>query len=228
MSNLNFLHSGGNKVTLSTPDSNPSSDITLKLPQADGSSGQAIVTDGSGALSFANVASPYSFTQWYMTADYVINSGNSSGNENDVIENWAESNAGAYERLGTAPTYSSGQFSLPSTGYWKFTGHMIFYHNGAEVGDTFAFALRKSTDSGSSFNVIGMTGGRVDGQTQPYSKLCWSVSAVTKITNVSTHRIDVFGIAMATTGGARVMGGSQADINNTGGSAMIVEKVANL
>ena len=47
MSNLNFLHSGGNKVTLSTPDSNPSSDITLKLPQADGSSGQAIVTDGS-------------------------------------------------------------------------------------------------------------------------------------------------------------------------------------
>ena len=88
--------------------------------------------------------------------------------------------------------------------------------------------MRKSTDSGSSFNVIGMTGGRVDGQTQPYSKLCCSVSAVTKITNVSTHRIDVFGIAMATTGGARVMGGSQADINNTGGSAMIVEKVANL
>ena len=35
MSNLNFLHSGGNKVTLSAPDSNPSSDVTLKLPQAD-------------------------------------------------------------------------------------------------------------------------------------------------------------------------------------------------
>ena len=228
MSNLNFLHSGGNKVIISAPDSNPSSDVTLKLPQADGSAGQAMVTNGSGALSFATVASPYSFTQWYMTSDHVIDSGNSSGNENDVIENWAESNAGAYERLGTAPTYSSGQFSLPSTGYWKFTGHMIFYHNGAEVGDTFAFALRKSTDSGSSFNVIGMTGGRVDGQTQPYSKLCWSVSAVTKITNVSTHRIDVFGIAMATTGGARVMGGSQADINNTGGSALLIEKVANL
>ena len=40
MSNLNFLHSGGNKVTLSAPASNPSSDITFKLPQADGSSGQ--------------------------------------------------------------------------------------------------------------------------------------------------------------------------------------------
>ena len=58
MSNLNFLHSGGNKVTLSTPDSNPSSDITLKLPQADGSSGQAIVTDGRGAVSYTHLTLP--------------------------------------------------------------------------------------------------------------------------------------------------------------------------
>ena len=228
MSNLNFLHSGGNKVIISAPDSNPSSDVTLKLPQADGSAGQALVTNGSGALSFANVASPYSFTQWYMTADHVIDDGSSSGNDNDVVENWAESNAESYERLGTAPTYSSGQFTLPSTGYWKFTAHMIFYHAAGGVGDTFSFALRKSTDSGSSFGVIGMTGGRIDGTTQPNNKLCWSVSAVTKITNISTHRIDIFGIAMATTGGARVMGGTQVDINNTGGSALLIEKVANL
>ena len=53
MSILNFLHSGGNKVTLSAPASNPSSDITFKLPQSDGSSGQFLKTDGSGALSFA-------------------------------------------------------------------------------------------------------------------------------------------------------------------------------
>ena len=228
MSNLNFLHSGGNKVIISAPDSNPSSDVTLKLPQADGSAGQALVTNGSGALSFANVASPYSFTQWYMTSDFVIDDGSSSGNDNDVIENWAESNAESYERLGTAPTYSSGQFTLPSTGYWKFTAHMIFYHLGGGVGDTFGFALRKSTDSGGSFGVIGMTGGRVDGTTQPNNKLCWTASAVTKITNTSTHRIDIFGIAMAMTGGARVMGGSQADINNSGGSALLIEKVANL
>ena len=57
MSNLNFLHSGGNKVTLSAPASNPSSDITFKLPNADGSSNQAMVTNGSGALSFATPTS---------------------------------------------------------------------------------------------------------------------------------------------------------------------------
>ena len=229
MSELNFLHSNGNKVKLTTPDT-LGADKTFKLPGADGSSGQAIVTDGSGALSFATVTtpSPYSFTQWYMTSDFVIDDGSSSGNDNDVIENWAESNAESYERLGTAPTYSSGQFTLPSTGYWKFTAHMVFYHASGGVGDTFSFALRKSTDSGSSFGVIGMTGGRVDGTTQPNNKLCWTASAVTKITNASTHRIDIFGIAMAMTGGARVMGGSQADINNTGGSALLIEKVANL
>ena len=53
MSNLNFLHSGGNKVTLSSPDSNPSSDVTFKLPQEDGSSKDILTTNGSGALSFS-------------------------------------------------------------------------------------------------------------------------------------------------------------------------------
>ena len=53
MSNLNFLHSGGNKVTISAPASNPTSNVTFKLPQEDGSSGQFLKTDRSGALSFA-------------------------------------------------------------------------------------------------------------------------------------------------------------------------------
>ena len=53
MSKLHFLHSGGDKVTLTTPTNNPSTNPIFKLPQTDGSSGQAMVTDGSGALSFA-------------------------------------------------------------------------------------------------------------------------------------------------------------------------------
>jgi hypothetical protein len=54
VSEINFLHSGGNKVTLTTPTSNPASNITFKLPQADGGSGDILQTDGSGALSFAS------------------------------------------------------------------------------------------------------------------------------------------------------------------------------
>ena len=52
MSELNFIHSNGNKVKLTTPDT-LGADKTFKLPGADGSSGQFLKTDGSGALSFA-------------------------------------------------------------------------------------------------------------------------------------------------------------------------------
>ena len=58
MSNIKLVHSGGNSVSLTTPDSNPAANRTFKLPGADGTSGQAIVTDGSGALSFATVSTP--------------------------------------------------------------------------------------------------------------------------------------------------------------------------
>jgi len=53
MSKLHFLHSGGDKVTLTTPTNNPSTNPVFKLPQTDGSAGEFLKTDGSGALSFA-------------------------------------------------------------------------------------------------------------------------------------------------------------------------------
>ena len=55
MSELNLTHSNGNKVKLTTPDT-LSANKTFKLPGADGSSGQALVTNGSGALSFSSVS----------------------------------------------------------------------------------------------------------------------------------------------------------------------------
>ena len=56
MSQIKLLHSGGNGVILSAPTSNPASDVTFKLPQADGTSGQALTTNASGQLAFATVA----------------------------------------------------------------------------------------------------------------------------------------------------------------------------
>ena len=55
MSELNFTHSNGNKVKLTTPDT-LDADKTFKLPGTDGSGGQVLQTDGSGALSFASQA----------------------------------------------------------------------------------------------------------------------------------------------------------------------------
>ena len=63
MSELNFTHSNGNKVKLTTPDT-LSDNKTFKLPGADGSANKALVTDGSGALSFATPVS------WTTAASY--------------------------------------------------------------------------------------------------------------------------------------------------------------
>jgi len=54
MSKLHFLHSGGDKVTLTTPASNPSTNPVFKLPQTDGTAGQVLQTDGNGNLTFVN------------------------------------------------------------------------------------------------------------------------------------------------------------------------------
>ena len=61
MSELNLTHSNGNKVKLTTPDT-LAANKTFKLPGTDGSSGQFLKTDGSGALSFATALTTQSPT----------------------------------------------------------------------------------------------------------------------------------------------------------------------
>ena len=57
MSNIKLVHSGGNSVSLTTPDSNPTSNQTFKLPGADGSAGDFLKTDGAGNLAFQAISS---------------------------------------------------------------------------------------------------------------------------------------------------------------------------
>ena len=57
MSKISLKHSGGNVVSLNSPTSAPTSaDVAFKLPNADGSNGQYMKTDGSGNLSFDTVS----------------------------------------------------------------------------------------------------------------------------------------------------------------------------
>ena len=57
MSKLHFLHSGGDKVTLTTPTNNPSTNPVFKLPQTDGGAGDFLKTDGAGNLAFQAISS---------------------------------------------------------------------------------------------------------------------------------------------------------------------------
>lgn len=121
MSNLNFLHSGGNKVTISAPASNPSSDITFKLPQADGSSGQAMVTNGSGALAFAN-AGILMADQWMLTSNFSL-----GGAVSIVTSGWGQVSRAGYGTIGSSMTQSSGVFTYPQTGIYfvEYTAQLI-------------------------------------------------------------------------------------------------------
>ena len=67
MSKLHFLHSGGDKVTLTTPASNPSTNPIFKLPQTDGGAGQVLRTDGNGNLSWVTPGTVLQIVQF--TAD---------------------------------------------------------------------------------------------------------------------------------------------------------------
>ena len=76
MSKISLKHSGGNVVSLNSPTSAPTSaDVAFKLPNADGTSGQAIVTDASGNLSFASTGKILQIVSTTKTDTFSMNSG---------------------------------------------------------------------------------------------------------------------------------------------------------
>ena len=120
MSNLNFLHSGGNKVTLSAPASNPSSDVNFKLPQSDGSAGQVLKTDGNGNLSWVSLpASGLQMAdQWRRTATL-----NTNGAENFITTDWNRVSGGGFGTYvdNGGMSESGGIFTFPRTGIYLVT-----------------------------------------------------------------------------------------------------------
>ena len=98
MSNIKLVHSGGNSVSLTTPDSNPASNRTVKFP------------DASGVLALTNGITECDL--WYLSSSlWDTNNAN--------ITSWSrftQSNVSAASPLGTGMSHSSGTFSFPSTG----------------------------------------------------------------------------------------------------------------
>jgi hypothetical protein len=62
---------GTNYVSLSAPAS-LSADLTFTLPATDGTSGQALTTNGSGVLSFSTISSPAGFRNIFINGDMQI------------------------------------------------------------------------------------------------------------------------------------------------------------
>ena len=118
MSKLHFLHSGGDKVTLTTPTNNPSTNPVFKLPQTDGSAGQVLKTDGNGNLSWVSLPAGglQMADQWRRTATL-----NTNGGENFITTDWNRVSGGGFGTLGTGMSESGGIFTFPSTGIYLVT-----------------------------------------------------------------------------------------------------------
>ena len=184
MSQIKLLHSGGNGVILSAPNSNPSSDINLKLPQADGSSGQFLKTDGSGNLSFAALpASGITMADsWRLHTDI-------TNNAQPITSNWERSDLSPWEGyVGNAGlTESSGVFSFPLTG-WYFIHYSHDFATASDVNYVY-MGLDVSNDSGSNWTSLSYTGGHNgygNGDTV-YHVSCQT--SLFKVTNVSTQKM---------------------------------------
>ena len=150
MSNIKLVHSGGNSVSLTTPTSNPSSNITFKLHQADGTAGQVLQTDGNGNLTF--VDPPFSvYDKW-------VGSTTPTGNQNPFTD-WVRHNASKSPLLGTGMSHSSGIFTFPKTGVYlvRFNADM---YNTSSAERTIDCDIMFTTDN-SSYSLLQNSSGNV-------------------------------------------------------------------
>ena len=182
MSELNFLHSGGNKVTLSAPASNPSSNITFKLPQADGSSGQVLQTDGNGNLTF--VDKPTSgitmLDQWRITSAF-------TGEQDPISSNLERvDNLSSGTLIGSGMSVSSGYWTFPSTGIYKIEFDTVVYITNATSRYIESFIYATTNNSSYSEVSRGVTS-LYDSDSNTYGGT--HCNFLFDVTNVSTHKV---------------------------------------
>ena len=127
MSSIKLKHSGGNAVSLHPPTSAPSSsDVQFKLPTADGTAGQVLMTDGSGNLSWVSPGGITEADLFQLTSDVTV-----SG-DTDIGTNWARPNTSndGFGKLGTGMSFSGAIWTFPSTGIYLVRFNVMIYANG--------------------------------------------------------------------------------------------------
>ena len=185
MSNLKFVHSGGNSVSLTTPTSNPGSNITFKLPAADGSAGQILQTDGNGNLTFVDKPTPgiTQVDQWRVTSSF-------DATDSDVTSNWARNNTD-FALIGSGMTESSGIFTFPATGIYKVDWVVNAFRmpSGATLRQIGGYIY--TTTDNSSYNIRAKGSNSIT--TDNYAAINTYQGIIFDVTDTSTHKVK-FGV----------------------------------
>ena len=147
----------GGSVALDAPTQTTSSaDITFKLPVADGSSGQVLQTDGSGALSFATVSTPlptlpHAFvsmdSQYFTSTTTLLGFNNSTTND--------KSSDVTIDR-------TNDRFTPTVSGTYLVQGMIDFYHGGSGAYTPVLYLYRNGSLYTYTRNIINYTGGHYD------------------------------------------------------------------
>ena len=141
-------------VSLDAPASTTSSaDITFKLPVADGSSGQVLQTDGSGALSFATVIPtlPHAFvsmdSQYFTSTTTILGFNSSTTND---------------KSSGVTITRGGDERFTPTVaGTYFVQAHLTFSHSGGTFTPVVNI-YRNGSYYVSSNNIVNYGGGHND------------------------------------------------------------------
>jgi len=168
-------------VALDAPASTTgNADINFKLPVADGSAGQVLMTDGSGNLSWVTLptAGLAMADTWRLTTTY--DPGNSSADF--ITANWERDDTNGFGQLGTGMTESSGVFTFPSTGIYQLF-YSATFNTDPNGGDTYFIHIHTTTD-GTNYTKRTESGmGEDNGRPQTGSTSC-----LFDVTNTSTHK----------------------------------------
>ena len=187
MSNIKLVHSGGNSVSLTTPTSNPASNITFKLPQADGSAGQVLQTDGNGNLTFVNPGGISFSQQWRLTSNK-----STSSTSSDISANLEVVDSDGYGGLGGTMTQSSGVFTFPSTGIYLIMAKGSYSASSQSTSNYNEMDLHTTTD-GASFNRAAIGWCHI-GSGGYGTAAC---DFVFNVTNTSTHKVKFRGASQS-------------------------------
>ena len=153
MSNIKLVHSGGNSVSLTTPDSNPAANRTFKLPGADGTANQALVTDGSGALSFATPGITM-VDQYFLSVQKTANGNAAIALDTDFVR--VSGTIPGAGHIGTGMTKNGEIFSFPSTGIYSIHFRACVMINSGSTGQRYAQNPIFVTINNSTYNNVAM------------------------------------------------------------------------
>ena len=172
-------------VSLDAPASTTgNADIALTLPVADGSNGQFLQTNGSGALTFATpLGGVTQADQWRVTTSF-------DTYDSDVTTNW-ERNDTDFALIGSGMSESSGIFTFPATGVYKVEWIVNAFKmpSGATLKHIGGYIY--TTTNNSSYNIRAQGSNSIT--TDNYAAINTYQGIIFDVTDTSTHKVK-FGV----------------------------------